>query len=270
LNLNCWLATIPTPQLDQYGVRVSGSEQSLGLSEFITSVEKLSLNISCTQCSGSKWSELTSMLTSENNANEVTDIAKMFFDVATRLAEGEFLSVAIDRALYEAPKKCPHHPNYIANYTKEKYLPFKVESTDGNSTSFLFVLLLICAGLLVFLSTVYLIVKIIVRRRHRKWTEKLNQQQMIFLIKHQNRRKEEQDQLNRSTTSMCYSSSIPLLVRVAIPTIIIGNIGFFLSGHLSLGASVTILVSLGGQTVRSDDFFSFSIAQSISEIWNGK
>jgi hypothetical protein len=38
---------------------------------------------------------------------------------------------------------------------------------------------------------------------------------------------------------------------------------------LSLGGSVSILISLGGQTLRNDDFFKFSMAKSTIEIWNG-
>jgi hypothetical protein len=269
MNLNCWLATIPTPPLDQYGVRLLGQEQNLGITEFMTSVEKLHLNISCTECSGDKWSELTSLLASEANADEVTDMARMFFKMVTRLSEGDFLSVAIDRILNEATKKCPHHSNYVVNYTKTKYIPFEIETTTEDASSFLFALILVCTGLLLVVAVIYLIVKIIVRRRHRKWVDNLNQQQIVFLSRHQSKVKEEQNQINLSTTSMGFCSSIPFVVRVAMPAIIIFNIGFFVSGHLSLGASVTILVSLGGQTVRSDDFFSFSIAQSISEIWKG-
>lgn len=267
LNLNCWLATIPAPQLDSYGVSTDRSAQSLGLLEFVSSIEKLHLNVTCKQCSGSKWSELSELLKTESNTDEVTKIATQILALGTKLAEGEVLSVSIDRALNEAPKKCPHSPQFIQNYTKEEYVPFEVVPSEG-STSFLVSLVLVCTGLLVAILVIHWIITSIVRRRHMKWVDNLNQQQIVLLCKHQKEQKEKETRINQSTVSMFLSSSIPLIVRVAMPITILGNIAFFLTGHFSLGASITILVSLGGQTLRSDNFFSFSMIQSIGQIWN--
>ena len=53
-----------------------------------------------------------------------------------------------------------------------------------------------------------------------------------------------------------------------MPIIILGNIGFFLSGHLSLGATVNIEATLGEQSFKVDNFFEFSMLRSTVEIWN--
>jgi hypothetical protein len=55
-----------------------------------------------------------------------------------------------------------------------------------------------------------------------------------------------------------------------MPLVILGNIGFFLSGHLSLGASISIFGSIAGQSFEEDGFFEFSMGKSTIEIWNGK
>ncbi len=46
---------------------------------------------------------------------------------------------------------------------------------------------------------------------------------------------------------MFLSPEIPLLVRLTMPLIIVGNIGFFMSGHLSLGATVNIEAEIAGE-----------------------
>jgi hypothetical protein len=109
-----------------------------------------------------------------------------------------------------------------------------------------------------------------VRRRHRKWVESMSRKQVHFLWKQQSKEKKEESQLDNESLSMFRSVSIPIWVRLSMPIVILGNIGFFLSGHISLGASVSILASFGGQSFRQDGFFDFSMARSTIEIWNGK
>ena len=52
-------------------------------------------------------------------------------------------------------------------------------------------------------------------------------------------------------------------IRVIIPLVIIGNIGLFLSGHLNLGATVTIIASFANQTFKVQNFFEFSVSELI-------
>ena len=77
-----------------------------------------------------------------------------------------------------------------------------------------------------------------------------------------------ESELNTITKSMFTSPVIPLYVRFGIPLLIIGNIGFFLSGHLSLGATVNVEGELAGEKIRIDKFFEFSMARSTIDMWN--
>jgi hypothetical protein len=92
--------------------------------------------------------------------------------------------------------------------------------------------------------------------------------QVTRLARDQNEEKQEAARLNASTTPMYRNSEIPLFVRLAMPIIIIGNIGFFMSGHLSLGATVNIEGELAGQQISVRNFFEFSMARSTVDIWN--
>jgi hypothetical protein len=73
--------------------------------------------------------------------------------------------------------------------------------------------------------------------------------------------------LDLETSSLFSSRDIPMWIRMLMPVIIVGNIGLFLSGHLSPAASVSIFLSFGGDTIRQDDFFEFSIARGTVNIW---
>ena len=77
-----------------------------------------------------------------------------------------------------------------------------------------------------------------------------------------------ESEFNDSTESMFRSPDIPTLVRWLMPLIIVANIGFFLSGHLSLGATVNIEAELAGEKFRVEKFFEFSMAKSTVDIWN--
>lgn len=257
------------PQLDGYGVRLPGSNTSLGIEEFAGSMDKVGLNITCKSCSGPLLGKLTELLSLEQNSDDVTNVTNAALALFTDLVKGDYLKVAIDRALNDAPYQCPHSPLYAENYAMPVYAPFAVN--DGpDSVSFLIAIMIVFTTVLAMVVAMQLVTKAVVRRRHRKWLTSLHPEQLHLLFAVQNEKKEKESELNVSTTSMFRSTSIPFWVRMSMPNIILGNIGFFLSGHLSLGASVTILVSLGGETLRSDDFFSFSMAKSTIEIWNGK
>ena len=67
---------------------------------------------------------------------------------------------------------------------------------------------------------------------------------------------------------MFRSKCIPLWVRLLVPLVLVGNVGLFLSGHLSVGGTVRIDILLAGQRVVIDNFFEFSIAKSTVDLWN--
>ncbi|MFN9980491.1 MAG: hypothetical protein ACK53Y_11275, partial [bacterium] len=65
------------------------------------------------------------------------------------------------------------------------------------------------------------------------------------------------------------SKDVPIIARIMIPIVILVNIALFISGQLSLGASVNIDLTLAGQKIIIDDFFEFSLAHSTVQMWEG-
>jgi hypothetical protein len=243
--------------------------ESLSVTEFMASVVELGLNISCIECTGPRIPELGDLLSSLKGSEAVTSLANGAFDFATKLIEGSFLQVAADRALNDAQKRCPHSPDYDPDFVKSEYESFATLNSD-DSISFFLALVVVAASLLAAVMAIIVTTKLIVRRRHRKWIASLPGTHLQVLLKEQHKQDDKDTALNELTKSMFRSDSIPWWLRMLMPVIILGNIGFFLSGHLSLGASVTIMASLGGQTFKEGDFFEFSLGRSTIEIWNGK
>jgi hypothetical protein len=106
------------------------------------------------------------------------------------------------------------------------------------------------------------------QRRHKRWLSMLPVEQLEILKQIQRSEDSLKLALNSTTRSMFQSDNeIPFLIRYGMPVIILGNIGLFLSGHLSLGATVNIEAQIAGETISVDKFFEFSMAKSTIDIW---
>jgi hypothetical protein len=264
---NCWLAMIPAPTLDERGVRIEGAERTATLEELAASISQLNLNVSCVECSSPRMSELTDLLSSQEAQEDVTEVANMILNYITQLMGGNFLQLQIDRMLNDAARKCPHSPLYEAFAKAIVYEPFETPNNDY-AISYLILLGGVTIGLILFVALVVIAVKCIVRRRHKKWLGRLPHHQVRRMASQQGKEQELESELNATTRSMFQSSEIPKVIRWIMPLIILSNIAFFLSGHLSLGATVNIEAELAGEKVRVEKFFEFSMARSTVDIWN--
>jgi hypothetical protein len=72
LDVNCWLAMIPAPGLDQYGIRIDDVEATASLEELAASVAGLNLNVSCIECSSPRLPELTELLSKAEAQEDIT------------------------------------------------------------------------------------------------------------------------------------------------------------------------------------------------------
>jgi hypothetical protein len=269
-NLQCWLATIPAPQLDKVGLRIDDDALSLAIVELIASVSDLAFNISCIKCTGPRVPELSELFSGLKNSDDVTAFANGVFNYLKDLVNGDFMQVAADRAVNDAKYQCPHSPLYDANYVRNDYGAALAASQDDSGISFFLGLIIVLAFLLVGTLTTVVITRSIVRRRHAKWVATLPPSHVRTLNRQQALQKATNQSLDTSTVSMFRSESIPMWMRWSIPIVILGNIGLFLSGHLSLAANVSVAASLAGQSFKDEDLFGFSVANTTIELWKGE
>lgn len=238
------------------------------MAEFIGSVSDLAFNVSCVKCSGPRIPELSTLISGLKDSDDVTNFANGIFNFTTKLINGDFLQIAADRAVTDSKYLCPHSALYDANFTRRNYTSAS-DSQDESAVSFFVGIVIVSGALLLIVLAAILITRFIVRRRHGKWLETLPPSSLRILRRHQSLKIETNTTLDTSTSSMFRSDSIPLWIRLAMPVVIIGNIGFFLSGHLSLAANVSIMATLGGQTFEDGGLFEFSVAKSTIQIWQG-
>ena len=262
LNQDCWFAKIPAPKLDEFGFRNAGVERSAGISELAASVSKMNLNIKCISCTSP---DLKSFSTEESQ--DLGAVMNRVLDYVTNMLGGKFLQLQVDRALNNAAKRCPHSPGYDPSFIMPQYATY--ESTHEPSVTFLLMILLVTAVLIAIIVLIVLSVRCFVRARHSRLLRSLLDSELYLLQREQKQEDKRERELNAVTHSLFQSSgTIPAYVRFLMPVVILVNIGFFLSGHLSLGATVIIEAQLAGEIFQVGDFFSFSMVQSTIDIWN--
>lgn len=268
LDYNCWLATLPAPELDTWGARVGGVDRSAGLTELYAYVKQISLSVTCLECSSPLMYELSDLLSAPQAVDDVTEAANGLLRYVIQLLRGEFLQVEVDRILNDAVKQCPHSPDYDASSTNSSYLPFE----NGNSDDFASFLILfsIVTGCL-FFSVAFLGIGLrwIVRRRHQKWLRTLPSRQVFRLLTAQKREQKIQSDLNSESECMFRSQHVPAIVRWFMPFVLTGTIGLFLAGHLSVAAKIILLGNFAGQAFIVEDLNQFSMAQSTVLLWQG-
>lgn len=238
LNINCWLATIPAPTLDSRGIRAAEEGPTASLSELEAFIGQMVLKADCVDCSSPRMTELTAMLSAPEAQDEIKDVANGLLQYVTTLMGGKYLQVTIDRLLNDAARQCPHNAMFDENFEPAVYDVFEAPDTS-NSMHYLVLLTGLIVALLVVASTVVLVIRFIVRRRHKRWIMKLPAHQVKRLARQQRQEDQVEDRLNAITQSMFRSPDVPCVLRWGMPLVLLLNIAFFLSGHLSLVRLVT-------------------------------
>ena len=263
----CWLATMPAPALDAQGVRQAGVAQTFGVQDLDVLIEAVTLDIVCNNCSSPDLLTLPDLLALPEAKDSATRAARVLIDNAITLIEGGFLQVTIDRLLNEAPKRCPHNPFFEQNPSAQRFQSFTT-GADSESFGLILALAVSIVGILVVFVFFRFAIRRYVRKRHAWWLGTLRTDKIFRIYRQQCRDRDEQVLLDRTTVSMFKSKSVPALVRVLVPLVVVCNIGLFLSGHLNVGGTVKFDAVLAGENIVIDNFFEFSIARSTVDLWN--
>jgi len=275
-NLNCWIATIDPPTLNEFGVSDEDDESNAAMIDFAATVANVNLNVSCLECSSPGIVELSKLLTSSDEAqNDVTSLVNTLLLFTSDVIKGDFVQVQIDRLLNDASKLCRHSPNYDPNFTKggaslntPQYSDFDAIEIEGSITH-LIIVGLVSLALISVVAVVVFFIHRFTRLRHSRWLATLAPEQVEALKYVQHIDASLDSSLNSTTCSMFQSGNdIPCILRWGMPFVILGNIALFLSGHLNLGATVNIEATFAGETIKVDQFFEFSMAKSTIDIWN--
>jgi hypothetical protein len=267
-NINCLLSSIPAPSLDKTGFPIGGGETTIDLLETAVILKKLFLNITCIDCSSPGIQELADRLMSKSGSQAITETTNSLFEFVFSLLDGGIVQMFIDREVNDAPARCPTDPAFDPDFKGTQYEAFEEVVVGNDSMMSLIIMLSITLGIVFLFFILHCIIRYFVRRRHKNWLATLPEERIFMIHYDQRKAKEKEKYLCDVTTSMFRSKDIPILIRYGIPIMIIGNVGLFLSGHISIGGAVSIFLKFAGEEIEIKDVLTFSIAQSTIDLWN--
>lgn len=246
-NVRCWLATIAKPILDKYGLREIEEDSGMALNELAMNVAEARLNIDCIECSSPLLLEMAEKLSSREGVEDTTKAANDIFHYIARFLSGNFVQNLLDRLVLSSSMMCPHSPSYNRAFAGLKYEQVPAVEGSGNLSGFLVAIIIVLVVILALASAFMLVTRHISRKRHAMWCKSLTREQFAELMKEQINTKDREIDINNRVTSLALCQEVPMIVRVLMPLIILGNVGLFLSGHLSLGGTVNIIGNFAGQ-----------------------
>jgi hypothetical protein len=218
----------------------------MALQNVLMAVAEAKLDIACISCSSPLLLEMSSYFDSTEGVADTTLVTNMLLDYAAGLLQGDFVQNIIDKFLKEASMKCPHSTLYDQNFNAIKYNDLETQANTERTYGFLFAILSVILGMIFFSLIITITAKCIIRRRHTRWIKHLSRSQVMQLANDEKHELMCERDINIRMKALAFShDSVPLVLRVGIPIVIIGNIGLFLSGHLSLGGTVNISGQFG-------------------------
>jgi len=246
-NIRCWLATIVQPILDKYGMREVEEDSGIALDKLAMNLAEARLHIDCVACSSPLLFEMSEKFGSREGVEDTTKVANDIFHYIARFLSGNFVQNQLDRLVLSSSLMCPHSPAYNRAFAGLKYEEMPAVEGSGNLNGFLVAIIIVVGVLLSLASVLVLVTRYISRQRHATWCRSLTREQFAELMKEQLDTKNREIDLNNRVTSLASCQDVPMIVRVLMPLIILGNVGLFLSGHLSLGGTVNIIGTFAGQ-----------------------
>ena len=285
-NLNCWLATIPSPILNEFGLRPDSVNPSLSIDSFSLKYDDMKINLDCVSCTTPQLKMLSEML--QSTLNDTESISSS----VERFMKSDLLQNQIDRYQNVANRSCPRHGSFFGSNNNDDQIVEVAQTVqidealeaidqpttdeimfispdDGASVGWRVIIpFLVTGGSIFFL---YMINFVIARkRRDRNFRKSLfssTDEDIVTLYKKQQEEEGYLSDLREHTKSMATSGDIPFVARFLMPFVILGNIALFLSGHLSLGATIDIFGQFIGDEIIIPGFFTFSIMKSIFDAW---
>jgi len=261
-DLSCWLSLIPAPILDKYGFRDRDVDPTLAVTSVNVSIAHVGMKMNCLNCTSIGLLEMSGLLGSSEALRELTETTGDVLDIfLTTMSKTHFQNI-LDRELNDAQSKCPQSLKYDQNFEQSIYEPLPSRLYE-HSTTHIAVLMGLIFLFAASITLLVIILKYFVRGHHQRWMKTLSKEQVYILKCEQEQEVAFEENIDVSSDSMFTSSEIPTFVRYLIPFLVVLNIAFFMSGHLSKGAFTRIEISLAGQDLSVDNLFTASVVDTV-------
>jgi len=264
-NPYCLLATISAPSLNGQGVRTAVEDVKVALTSLSIALGRIAIQLDCIECTSPGIKNLSNLLSTDQSKDNLTRAINQWLLGIDEFLGGKSTQINIDRLLNEAHSKCKQSVSTFASVTDYKFASPVVNQT---SLRFVIVFFFVLGFMSMFIIAFALARRWLVNRNHTRWLKSLTPNELYQLHRKQLRNDRQELILSRSTRSMIHCKAIPLTARILMPIVVVINIGLFMSGHLSLGASVNVYAVVFGEEVSIDNLFEFSMAKSIIDMWN--
>ena len=70
--------------------------------------------------------------------------------------------------------------------------------------------------------------------------------------------------------SLMFHKEVPVFIRYTTPFVLFSTIGLFISANIGVGATVGLTINANGQTYRTPSLFSFTLSNSVHDMWEAK
>lgn len=255
-NFDCWLATIPQPIFNDFGVRAEDDLPHASLLDLDLIFDEIDLTLDCLECV-EEGQDFTASLTGNYAQKNVTEVIRfLFLNGVTQ--------TLIDWRISDAAFKCPHRSETSMN----RPTPI-LETNHGFDVTFIFLMLGISFLVIYcFFSGTKWFVRKVSKTKNFRWLMSLDEDEMLQIYSVMTEEQKMEAQLSFVTKSMMTSDVVPLAVRVGMPLIFILNVGLFVSGHISLGSVMTLHSEILGKEINIENLYDYAIIQLISDMWN--
>ena len=237
-SLSCWAHLV-----DEFSIE-----------KLLLTIDAVVANIDCHKCTSIGLIELSQNLRKRNASYFSTEQTNRDLKKVADYLAGDDFGNYMNGMLREARKACnasyPTPPPTSAPTTVEEYTELLAKETTEKIMKSLAGI----SGVVAVLIAVGVFVAVRKRRRDRRTYEYKEWKRTVD---------ECRKELSQSTVSMYRSEVVPRMMRFLIPLCLCINIGLFISAHLSLGATVDIIVTFAGERVEILNYVEFSIAKSV-------
>jgi len=250
LGMNCLVATLYDSN--------DPSAAVAQIEQLLLAIRSVRMDVSCIKCSSPLLPLITARLQTEEGQQEIQQVVDYLLNKTQSLVTNDYNARRISHMVEQSYMRCMD-PNHEKEDYSSDFSPIKTVPELG---------FLMSAAVIVFTLILFVSVVVCCVRTHRRTMveHKTNWKKTLRAVRKAQRKKENEIH-KKYSTSLITEKNIPLVMRILIPLIIIVNILLFLSGHLSLGATVKLALDLMGEKVRdvgAREHFSFYLSLSLS------
>jgi hypothetical protein len=108
----CWLALVPAPTLDEKGHRLNGSDPNFSIYDVVMSLSSLDFGIDVISSTSLGLAIVPELFDLFKTIGGVDFLRSRVAEFGEELLKKDKIQMQIDRSLVNAPKLCPHSPEY--------------------------------------------------------------------------------------------------------------------------------------------------------------